>query len=56
MTTAPELAHHHDIQIVHQYRVLCPQCGELPDSPFYSMLAAREARTRHWQDHRDERI
>lgn len=56
MTTTPNLAHQNDIQIVHEYRVLCPQCGQLPDSPFYSMVAAREARHKHWQDHRDERI
>jgi sarcosine oxidase delta subunit len=45
-----------DIEIVHQYRVRCPQCGDHPDSPFATMSDAREARRQHFNDHRDERI
>ena len=44
------------VEIIHQYRVRCPQCGELPDSPYASMVAARAAQRDHFHDHRDERI
>lgn len=45
-----------DIIIEHTYRVRCPQCGEDPEGPFISMVAARSAQRLHWQAHRDERV
>lgn len=45
-----------DIVMVRQYRVHCPQCGDLPDSPFDAQVDARGAQRLHWQHHRDERV
>jgi hypothetical protein len=45
-----------DIQVIKQFRVLCPQCGELPDSPYGGLSDATTARRNHWTDHRDERV
>jgi sarcosine oxidase delta subunit len=45
-----------DVEIIHVFRVRCPQCGDLPSSPYASMRDARTARRAHFNDHRDERI
>lgn len=45
-----------DIEMIREYRVHCPQHGELPDGPYLSVLDARTAQRNHWRDHRDERI
>jgi hypothetical protein len=45
-----------DIKMIKQYRVVCPQCGELPDSPFLGAADGFKARRDHWADHRDGRI
>jgi len=45
-----------DIKMIKQYRVVCPQCGDLPDSPYLGAADGFKARRDHWTDHRDERI
>ena len=45
-----------DIAVIREFRVICPQCGALPDSPYPSALDARTAQRNHFRDHRDERI
>ena len=45
-----------DIEMTKSIRVTCPQCGDLPDSPYPSTSDARTAQRNHWRDHRDERL
>lgn len=56
LLTRPTVATQRSIQIEHTYRVRCPQCHELPDSPYTTLVDARNAQRTHWTDHRDERI
>jgi hypothetical protein len=37
-----------DIELKTQHRVHCPECGDLPDSPFDTQADARAARDEHW--------
>lgn len=52
----PLVAKQADIAVIREFRVVCPQCGALPDSPYPSTSDARTAQRNHFRDHRDERI
>jgi hypothetical protein len=53
---SPVVTKQSDIEMIKSIRVTCPQCGELPDSPYPSTSDARTAQRNHWRDHRDERL
>lgn len=52
----PAVAKQSDIEVIRQFRVVCPVHGELPDGPYPSVIDARTAQRNHFRDHRDERI
>lgn len=52
----PAVTKQSNIEMIKFVRVVCPQCGDLPDSPYLSISDARTAQRNHFRDHRDERL